>query len=243
MVLLIIQNSRSLAIAVLTVLFVSLAMLLFTIIRKLCNVGSRLYQRFQPTDTAEFEPARSSELCPICLENAHLPVKTNCDHMFCASCLQGYWDHGTWYGAMDCPLCRIKVSYMLPDWTTEMEEKTPKSLVKKLKDFIKVYNWRFSNERRSWWRIIREYPLLLQHFWDTLINLRHHALGPQATDFILNARIVIVVVMAVLYILSPFDIVPEGVLGILGSFDDISLLLLLGAYVASLWRDRMVDLW
>ncbi|XP_041133394.1 E3 ubiquitin-protein ligase RNF170-like [Polyodon spathula] len=50
--------------------------------------------------------------CPVCLQTATFPVETNCGHLFCAPCLIEYWRHGSWLGAISCPLCRQQVSIL-----------------------------------------------------------------------------------------------------------------------------------
>lgn len=74
--------------------------------------------------------------CPVCLQQAVLPVETNCGHLFCGEnhilylsiyslivsenwlvsvcstegpCIVAYWRYGTWLGAINCPICRQMV--------------------------------------------------------------------------------------------------------------------------------------
>lgn len=76
--------------------------------------------------------------CPVCLQQAVLPVETNCGHLFCGewhtratltsswllftctfllwctgSCIIAYWRYGTWLGAINCPICRQMVRLVL----------------------------------------------------------------------------------------------------------------------------------
>ena len=47
--------------------------------------------------------------------------------------------------------------------------------------------------------------------------------------------------MAGVYLLSPFDIVPEAVFGLIGILDDIIVLALFALYAGILYRNFVVD--
>lgn len=49
-------------------------------------------------------------------------------------------------------------------------------------------------------------------------------------------RILLVLLAALLYLISPFDIIPEAAFGILGLLDDFFILLLLAIYVSIIYR-------
>ena len=49
-------------------------------------------------------------------------------------------------------------------------------------------------------------------------------------------RIIVCFIAALLYFISPFDIIPEAAFGILGFLDDLFVLLLLGIYIALIYR-------
>ena len=51
-----------------------------------------------------------------------------------------------------------------------------------------------------------------------------------------RARIVLCVVAIVVYLVSPLDILPEAVLGILGLLDDLFVLLLVLVYMTIIYR-------
>ncbi|XP_058030682.1 E3 ubiquitin-protein ligase RNF170-like isoform X2 [Ahaetulla prasina] len=73
-------------------------------LEKNCVPSSSRTERLQ-----QWQQCYPSDLsCPICLQTANFPVETNCGHVFCGYCLIGYWKHGSWLNAINCPLCRQK---------------------------------------------------------------------------------------------------------------------------------------
>ena len=52
-----------------------------------------------------------------------------------------------------------------------------------------------------------------------------------------RVRILVCFLAALLYFVSPFDIIPEAVFGILGFLDDLFILLLLAIYVSLIYRN------
>uniref|UniRef100_A0A8C6WM18 Nuclear factor 7, brain n=1 Tax=Neogobius melanostomus TaxID=47308 RepID=A0A8C6WM18_9GOBI len=49
--------------------------------------------------------------CPVCLDTFKEPVSLGCNHSFCSSCLQNYWDK---HNTKNCPVCRRKSSKEFP---------------------------------------------------------------------------------------------------------------------------------
>lgn len=244
------MNSRSLALTITSILLAAALYIVYIGFRKCYWFIQRMRSWFgkvkreeqNNSDASEDLPRRCDLTCPICLDGVCLSVETNCAHVFCGPCLHRCWDAGAKFRAMDCPMCRQKVSLLLASWNidTTGESESVKKRVTEIKKWITVYNFRFSNSPRSWLQIVRETPHLLTHFWHSLTSF-HHALGPDATQLIVQARIIIVLLSSLLYVISPFDIVPEGLLGILGSFDDLTLVFILATYIASLWRDQVAE--
>ncbi|KAJ0039396.1 hypothetical protein NL108_015826, partial [Boleophthalmus pectinirostris] len=90
--------------------------------------------------------------CPVCLQQAVLPVETNCGHLFCGSCIIAYWRYGTWLGAIHCPICRQVVTLLFPlfhEHATPQRvqdgEAEPQLILRDIND----YNRRFSGQPRS----------------------------------------------------------------------------------------------
>ncbi|XP_048394759.1 E3 ubiquitin-protein ligase RNF170-like isoform X4 [Stegostoma tigrinum] len=117
--------------------------------------------------------------CPVCLQVPTFPVETNCGHLFCGPCLIAYWGHGSWLGAVSCPLCRQKFA----DYVYDM-------------------------------------PLLLQMAFRGLFTMA-------GLMWIFYLRIAICSFGAIMCLTFPLDIIPETVNGILGTADDLTVVILL----------------
>uniref|UniRef100_A0A672KXK4 E3 ubiquitin-protein ligase RNF170-like n=2 Tax=Sinocyclocheilus grahami TaxID=75366 RepID=A0A672KXK4_SINGR len=90
--------------------------------------------------------------CPVCLQQAVLPVETNCGHLFCGPCIVAYWRYGTWLGAISCPICRQTVTLLFPLFRdtghsaqTQEDQVEPALILRDIHD----YNRRFSGQPRS----------------------------------------------------------------------------------------------
>ncbi|CAN7937702.1 unnamed protein product, partial [Ixodes hexagonus] len=177
--------------------------------------------------------------CPICLTEPRYPVETNCGHLFCANCLVLYWRHGNWRGAVRCPVCRQQVSVMLrcfqeqqvnDDADVQREER-----LRLLRD-INDYNRRFSGEPRPWLDHLRDLPTLLRHAGSEFFSVG-------GIMYMFRLRIVLCFVAAVMYLISPLDMIPEAIFGILGLLDDVFVVLLLAIYVTVIYRRFLATRW
>ena len=79
----------------------------------------------------------------------------------------------------------------------------------------------------------------MDYFWDLPALLRHllrefFSVGGLVIMF--RARIVLCVVAILVYLISPLDILPEAVLGLLGLLDDLFVLLLVLVYMTIIYR-------
>ena len=72
-------------------------------------------------------------------------------------------------------------------------------------------------------------PTILRHLWQELFSER----GP---FLIRRLYLGYVLVVLLLYLLSPFDILPESVLGLFGYLDDFVLILIAMVYISYLYR-------
>jgi len=161
--------------------------------------------------------------CPICLQDARFAVETNCGHLFCGQCIVTYWLFGNWLGAVQCPVCRQTVSLLLRDFPANIDggEEIERS--------IRDYNRRFSGQPRPIMDYLWDLPALLRHLLREFFSV-----GGLVIMF--RARIVLCVIAIIVYLISPLDILPEAVLGLLGLLDDVFVLLLVLVYMTIIYR-------
>ncbi|WAR24664.1 RN170-like protein [Mya arenaria] len=131
----------------------------------------------------------------------------------------------TWALARSCPLSSVQAN----------EEHNSNSADKRqIVDSIYQYNRRFSGQPRPWMDYLRDLPTLLRHLYSEFFTVG-------GLLFMFRLRIVVCFLMALLYFLSPFDIIPEAVFGIFGFLDDLFILLLLAIYVSMIYRNVVRD--
>lgn len=164
--------------------------------------------------------------CPICIEPIHLVTETNCGHLFCAPCIVAYWNHGNWYRGMNCPVCRQEVTVLLVS-LTEAESAT--ELASECLPQIKAYNRRFSGEPRTVMEYLMDFPVLLRHMFRQLFTV-------DGMVWMFRLRVILYLTLVALYVVSPFDLIPESAAGVLGFMDDIILLIVVLIYLTVLYR-------
>ncbi|ESO87013.1 hypothetical protein LOTGIDRAFT_128006 [Lottia gigantea] len=166
--------------------------------------------------------------CPICLGDAVFACETNCGHVYCGMCINAYWEHGNWIGGIRCPVCRQQVSIILFNFTDE-ENETNSQLKEEVRRTIGRFNARFSGEPRPFMDYVHDLPTLLRHVFNDFFTVN-------GLLMMFRFRIVMCCIAAFLYFISPFDIIPESMFGILGFIDDIFIILLLAIYVSLIYR-------
>ena len=73
-------------------------------------------------------------------------------------------------------------------------------------------------------------PTLLRHLFRETFTIN-------GLIWMVRFRIIFCLIFAILYLFVPFDLLPEGVYGIFGYFDDILVVLLLAIYATILYRN------
>ena len=185
--------------------------------------------------------------CPICLNEPRLPLETNCGHLFCSNCIIVYWRHGNWStsGPIKCPVCRQQVTLLLccfrpiennSNQTTTTTTTTTQAERNRAIHDINDYNRRYSGEPRPWLDHLRDLPTLLRHMSNEFFTLG-------GLMYMLRIRIVLCFVAAIMYLISPLDIIPEAVFGIIGLIDDFFVVLVLALYVTIIYRRFLANQW
>ena len=77
-------------------------------------------------------------------------------------------------------------------------------------------------------------PTLLRHLMQELFSVN-------GLVWMFRIRIILCLFAALLYLLLPFDLLPEAVFGILGYLDDILVVLLLTVYVTVIYRNFVAN--
>jgi len=171
------------------------------------------------------------ERCPICIDHYHFAVETNCGHVFCCPCIMSYYEHGNWIAAMNCPVCRQQVNVLLPEFSHE--DNVHDDLAQHL-DKIRAYNRRYSGEPRPILDYIMDFPVLARHMFRNLFSV-------SGLVVMLRLRIILYLFIVLVYILSPLDIIPESVLGLLGFLDDIAIAAVILLYLTVIFRQSLAN--
>ncbi|XP_073448167.1 E3 ubiquitin-protein ligase RNF170-like [Aquarana catesbeiana] len=182
-------------------------------------------QNEQETAIPERHQFYSDMSCPVCLQQATFPVETNCGHLFCGPCIIAYWRYGSWLGAISCPICRQTVTLLFP-----MFQVTEQQDVQEMFQEVNSYNRRFSGQPRSLMERIMDLPTLLRHAFREMFSVG-------GLFWMFRIRIVVCLLGAFFYLVSPLDIIPEAVFGILGFMDDFFVLFLLLIYISIMYRE------
>ena len=77
-------------------------------------------------------------------------------------------------------------------------------------------------------------PLILGHVWRLLFTAEGIAL-------LCRLHILLLLLLSVLYLLSPLDLIPEAVFGALGLLDDLIILVAVATYASQLYRNYITN--
>ncbi|GLJ24508.1 hypothetical protein SUGI_0468260 [Cryptomeria japonica] len=98
---------------------------------------------------------------------------------------------------------------------------------------IERYNRIFGGGSVGFFQRLRDMPLLLR-------RLSRELMDPQrALPLVFRARVMLSFALVAVYIFSPVDILPEGILGIVGLLDDLLIVLIVFFHVATLYRSTL----
>ncbi|XP_075047058.1 E3 ubiquitin-protein ligase RNF170-like isoform X1 [Mixophyes fleayi] len=188
-------------------------------------VREQLQNEQQETTVQPRHQFYSDMSCPVCLQQATFPLETNCGHLFCGSCIIAYWRYGSWLGAISCPICRQTVTLLFPLFEVR-EQQDAQEIFQEVNN----YNRRFSGQPRSLVDRIMDLPTLLRHAFREMFSV-----GGLFRMF--RIRIVLCLLGAFFYLVSPLDIIPEALFGILGFMDDVFVIFLLLIYISIMYRE------
>eukprot|EP01147_Barroeca_monosierra_P008128 gene8128-776_t len=181
-------------------------------------------QQDSQTETLEQQHSFDDDTCPICLVQPPThPCLTNCNHVYCAACfIQLSQDLGP--QRTSCPMCRQPVRFLM---------------------LIEGINYTSDQlQFFSQWNRQTGLPTIRQVLSDTPAVLRMlfvHITSPFALRFLFQTRSILLVAIASFYFISPFDVIPEAVVGGIGILDDIVFVLGVVVILASQFRHVLLQ--
>ncbi|KAJ0026262.1 hypothetical protein Pint_07017 [Pistacia integerrima] len=138
------------------------------------------------------------------------------------------WQHGSTFQPCKCPLCRRQITLLVPTQASVSDRHNP-SVANTLQQ-LETYNRLFGGRTNGLIQRMQDLPFLLRRLLRELVD-------PQRSlPLVIRARVYITMILSAIYILSPIDIIPEGILGIVGLLDDLLILLIGFLHVAALYR-------
>uniref|UniRef100_A0A7S3NCB6 DUF1232 domain-containing protein n=1 Tax=Euplotes harpa TaxID=151035 RepID=A0A7S3NCB6_9SPIT len=102
-----------------------------------------------------------------------------------------------------------------------------KELIAKIHRYNKIYS-----ENRSIFAIIWEMPYLLTRWFFSMNGLH---------GILINLRFILLLIGAVVYILSPLDLLPESVFGLIGLTDDILIFVATLVFISQMFLRRYAN--
>ncbi|GMH31334.1 hypothetical protein Nepgr_033177 [Nepenthes gracilis] len=173
-----------------------------------------------------------NDFCSICHSNFNIPCQANCSHWYCGNCILQVWRHGSALQPCKCPLCRRPINLLIPTEASLQQRHIPD--VRLIIGQIEAYNRSFGGRATGIIQRLRDLPFLLRRLLHDLIDPR------RSLPLVIKARVYLATILSAVYFLSPVDIIPEGVLGLIGFLDDLIILLMCALYVAAVYRSVLV---
>ena len=134
--------------------------------------------------------------------------------------------------AMSCPYCRQRVTILLT-YFSEDERNTAEPAEIETRDRIleeaNQYNRRFSGEPRSLMEHLRDLPVLLRHLWTALWT-------GEGLQTAFQIRVAVLGLVWLAYFISPLDLLPEALFGIVGLLDDLFIFILISMHITYFFR-------
>ncbi|KAG2691296.1 hypothetical protein I3843_08G003300 [Carya illinoinensis] len=170
----------------------------------------------------------ANDFCSVCHSNFKIPCQANCSHWFCGDCIMLVWHHGSALHPCKCPLCRRQITLLVPGEASLSQRQDPE--VAEILGKVQTYNRLFGGHTNGLFQRMQDLPFLLR-------RLLRELMDPQRSlPLVIRARVYIAMIVSVVYIISPIDIIPEGILGIVGLLDDLLIVLICFLYVAAIYR-------
>ncbi|KAG2372175.1 uncharacterized protein HKW66_Vig0209570 [Vigna angularis] len=145
-----------------------------------------------------------------------------------ANCIMLVWQHASGTSCCKCPLCRRPITLLIPTEHSLSQRHDPE--VAQILSKIHAYNRVFGGQPSSFFQRVQDLPFLLH-------RLLREFLNPQRSlPLVIRARVFVAMIASVVYILSPIDLIPEAILGIVGLLDDVLIGLICFLHVAALYR-------
>jgi len=176
--------------------------------------------------------------CAICLGQAEFAVETNCGHVYCGDCLLEVWRRSNALSALSCPYCRQRVTIILPYFSQDERDSAEPGDAEvrtRVLGELSTYNRRHSGEPRTLLEQLRDLPVLLRHLGTYLAS-------GEGLNLAFQLRVMILCVVWLLYLVSPVDLLPEAVFGVVGLIDDLLVFVLVAMYVTFFFRQVMANM-
>ena len=140
--------------------------------------------------------------------------------------------------ASPCPYCRQRITIILPYFSDDEKnsaEPADAETRSKIRTDVYTYNRRYSGETRSVIEQIRDLPMLLRH-------LGVYLFSGEGLHLAFQLRVVVLALFWLVYLLSPLDLLPEAVFGLIGLLDDFFIFLLISMYLTFFFRQIMSNM-
>ncbi|XP_013789291.1 E3 ubiquitin-protein ligase RNF170-like, partial [Limulus polyphemus] len=151
-------------------------------------------------------------------------------------CVLLCWKHGNWRNGISCPVCRQQVSVLLCCFPDQHKRNESKEEIKQILTEINNYNRRFSGAPRPWSEYVSDLPVLLRHMLSEFFSVGSFM-------YMFRLRVVLCFMAAIMYLVSPLDMIPEALFGIFGLIDDLFIVFLLSVYITIIYRRFLATRW
>ncbi|KAB5561254.1 hypothetical protein DKX38_006211 [Salix brachista] len=173
------------------------------------------------------------DCCPICFGTFNVPCKANCGHWYCGNCILQYWKYSGPSSRCKCPMCSSRISNLTPEASLHGQQEL--EVIKVLED-VRRYNHVFVGGVRGFARKVHVVPFLFKRMLEEMMD-------PDGHNFFLYEKLMrmFAILLAILYISSPFDFIPLGRIGVVRLFEYMSMVLAVSLRVAGIFRRRRLN--
>ncbi|OVA06122.1 Protein of unknown function DUF1232 [Macleaya cordata] len=166
------------------------------------------------------------------LQYYHQKIMEVSNNIRLCSCIMRVWHHGSALQPCKCPICRRLVTLLIPSEASSQHRNDPE--VGEVLANVERYNRLFGGGARSLGQRLRDLPFFLR-------RLSRELTDPQRSlPLVFRARMIFAMILSAIYILSPIDIIPEGILGIVGLLDDLLIGLIFFLHIAAIYRAALL---